>query len=92
MPKPKLRRHADPRHMNPPQADPDLWVQGRKVKVAELVWDIRSPGLALAIRPSGRKAWRVMSPLRWSAAMAAARRRPINRSRRCKKIDRAGDV
>ena len=38
----------------------DLWVQGRKVKVAELVWDIRSPGLALAIRPSGRKAWRVI--------------------------------
>ena len=38
----------------------DTFVLSRKVKVAELVWDTRSPGLALAIRPSGRKVWRVI--------------------------------
>ena len=49
----------------------DLWVQSRKVKVAELVWDIRSPGLALAIRPLGQEGVAGDLSLRWSAALAA---------------------
>jgi hypothetical protein len=38
----------------------DAFVQTRKVTIPELIWDTKAPGLVLAVRPSGRKAWRVI--------------------------------
>src|SRR6478735_2926317 len=41
----------------------DLFVQSSpKVTVPQMVWDTKAPGLALSIRPSGKKAWRVVYP------------------------------
>ena len=41
----------------------DLFVQSSpKVTVPEMVWDTKAPGLALSIRPTGKKAWRVVYP------------------------------
>jgi len=39
----------------------DLFVSTRKAADrAELVWDIKQPGLALSVRPSGKRAWKVI--------------------------------
>jgi hypothetical protein len=37
----------------------DLFVASRKIE-AGLTWDERQPGLALSVRPSGKKAWKVI--------------------------------
>ena len=39
----------------------DLWVVSRRGgERDELVWDAKAPGLALMIRATGRKAWKVI--------------------------------
>ena len=39
----------------------DLFVLTRKPQQrAELIWDLKQPGLALSIRPTGKKAWKVI--------------------------------
>jgi integrase len=64
----------------------DLFVSTRKVAERdELIWDVKQPGLALSVRTTGRKAWKVIyryhSRPRWlhlgdvrSIALADARR------------------
>ena len=38
----------------------DLFVQSRKTISREMIWDERCPGLALSVRPTGKKAWKVV--------------------------------
>ena len=39
----------------------DLFVSSRKAQErAELIWDVKQPGLALSVRPTGKKAWKVI--------------------------------
>ena len=39
----------------------DLFVTSRKAQGRpELIWDERQPGLALSVRPSGKKAWKTI--------------------------------
>ena len=39
----------------------DLFVTSRKPQErAELIWDAKQPGLALSVRPTGKKAWKVI--------------------------------
>jgi integrase len=38
----------------------DLFVQNRKTTHRELIWDDRCPGLALSVRATGKKAWKVI--------------------------------
>ncbi len=66
----------------------DLFVTSRKPQTRkELIWDERQPGLALSVRPSGKKAWKVIYRFhgrpRWlhlgdarSIGLADARRLP----------------
>ena len=39
----------------------DLFVSSRKAQERpELIWDLKQPGLALSVRPTGKKAWKVI--------------------------------
>ena len=39
----------------------DLFVSTRKAQERpELIWDLKQPGLALSVRPTGKKAWKVI--------------------------------
>ena len=39
----------------------DLFVSSRKAQERpELIWDLKQPGLALSVRPSSKKAWKVI--------------------------------
>ena len=39
----------------------DLFVTSRKAQERpELIWDAKQPGLALSVRPTGKKAWKVI--------------------------------
>ena len=39
----------------------DLFVSSRKAQERpELIWDAKQPGLALSVRPTGKKAWKVI--------------------------------
>ena len=83
MPRPRADG-ASPRPVNKRKLT-DTFVQTKKVTTPELIWDVKQPGLALAIRPSGKKVWRVIyrhqGRLRWltlgdvrSIGLADARR------------------
>ena len=58
---------ARPRHDGTPAREvnrrklTDLFVSTRKPQErAELIWDVKQPGLALSNRPSGKRAWKVV--------------------------------
>ena len=39
----------------------DLFVSSRKAQERpELIWDLKQPGLAFSVRPTGKKAWKVV--------------------------------
>ena len=39
----------------------DLFVSSRKAQERpELIWDLKQPGLALSVRPTSKKAWKVI--------------------------------
>jgi hypothetical protein len=55
------RRDGTPaREVQPAQADRSLRVIEESQERPELIWDLKQPGLALSVRPSSKKAWKVI--------------------------------
>ncbi len=52
----------------------DLFVTSRKDgERDELIWDLKQPGLALSIRTTGKRSWKVIYHQRRSTTLAASR-------------------
>ena len=55
------RRDGEPpREVRPAQADRSVRVDAQSRRRPELIWDVKQPGLALSVRPTGKKAWKVV--------------------------------
>jgi hypothetical protein len=58
---PRPRRDGTPAHMAKRRKLNDLWIRAQKGSGRdELFWDVKAPGLALMVRTTGRKSWKLI--------------------------------